>query len=224
MRAEDALKLHPNLVISKSKAYFGLFTKIRDVNTKPVEFAFYAKRLMRILSEDAIGELPSNLSKIETPCGPCEGVITMDPNDICAVSIVRAGDSLLEVVREILPGVHVGKILIQRNEETKDKTPEFYYSKMPPNVAGMKILLCDPMLATAGSSIMAVGVLEDKHGVKAENIIFINVLCAPEGLKILASKYPSMKIVTAQVDEYLNEENFIVPGLGDFGDRFFNTT
>mmetsp|Transcript_30583 Transcript_30583/g.30901 ORF Transcript_30583/g.30901 Transcript_30583/m.30901 type:complete len:225 (-) Transcript_30583:235-909(-) len=224
MRAEDAIKLHPNLVISKSKAYLGLFTKIRDVNTKPIEFAFYAKRLMRILSEDAIGELPSNPSKIETPCDPCEGVITMDPNDICAVSIVRAGDSLLEVVREILPGVHVGKILIQRNEETKDKTPEFYYSKMPPNVAGMKILLCDPMLATAGSSIMAVDVLENKHGVKAENIIFINVLCAPEGLKILASKYPSMKIVTAQVDEYLNEENFIVPGLGDFGDRFFNTT
>jgi len=95
---------------------------------------------------------------------------------------------------------------------------------MPPNVAGMKILLCDPMLATAGSSIMAVDVLENKHGVKAENIIFINVLCAPEGLRILASKYPSMKIVTAQVDEYLNEENFIVPGLGDFGDRFFNTT
>ena len=85
---------------------------------------------MRILSEDAIGELPSNPSKIETPCGPCEGVITMDPNDICAVSIVRAGDSLLEVVREILPGVHVGKILIQRNEETKNKTPEFYYSKV----------------------------------------------------------------------------------------------
>jgi len=85
---------------------------------------------MRILSEDAIGELPSNPSKIETPCDPCEGVITMDPNDICAVSIVRAGDSLLEVVREILPGVHVGKILIQRNEETKDKTPEFYYSKV----------------------------------------------------------------------------------------------
>eukprot|EP00978_Attheya_sp_CCMP212_P022886 scaffold69049_cov61-Attheya_sp.AAC.1 len=141
--------LHPKLIVSPSKAFKGLFTKMRDVKTTPEDFAFYAKRAMRLLAEDAIAELQTSLITIQTPCvDQFEGTAVVDKNQICAVSIVRAGDSLLEAVRECLPGVPVGKILIQRDEESPGKEAKLFYAKMPPGVKDMTIILCDPMLAT----------------------------------------------------------------------------
>jgi len=160
---------------------------------------------------------------IQTPCGPYEGIESLKPTDICAVSIVRSGDALLESVRACSPGIRVGKILIQRDESHPDKIAKLFYSKLPPNVSGMHVLLCDPMLATGGSAIKALEVLVDQYGVDSSRIIFANIICAPEGLKALAEKYPLVKVVTACIDERLNEDKFIVPGLGDYGDRFFNT-
>lgn len=215
--------LHPRLVVSPSKAFGHLFTKIRDANTKPADFASTAKRAMRLLAEDAIAELPTRSVEVETPCGPAAGVHVDADENLCAVSIIRAGDSLLESVRECLPSVSVGKILIQRNEDSEEKEPKLFYSKMPPRVADMNILLCDPMLATGGSAKMAIETLVSKHNVKPERIIFANVICCPEGLGAMAEAYPEVKIVTACVDKKLNEEKYIVPGLGDFGDRFFGT-
>jgi uracil phosphoribosyltransferase len=116
----------------------------------------------------------------------------------------------------------VGKILIQRDEDHPQKIPQFYYSKFPKQIANMYVLLCDPMLATGGSAVAAIQCLI-QHGVNPDKLILANMICAPEGLRILAKQYPMVKIVTASVDETLNEEKFIVPGLGDYGDRFFNT-
>jgi len=195
---------------------------MRDINTKSVEFTFYAKRAMRILAEDAIAELPSNSHTISTPCGNYDG-IEIQTHNLCVVSIVRSGDALLESVREILPGIPAGHILIQRNEESKEKEAKFFYSKMPPNVRDMNILLCDPMLATGGSAKAAIRTMVEKHGVATERIVFANMITCPEGLKAMADEYPEVKIVTASIDICLNEEKFIVPGLGDYGDRFFNT-
>lgn len=218
-------QFHHNLVVSQSKAYRSLFTKIRDVRTSSVEFVRYAKRAMRILVEDALSEFPvSEEVTIETPCGrPFDGVERLPPTAICAVSIVRSGDCLLEVVREVEPACRVGKILIQRDESHPDKISKLFYSKMPPGIEAMHVLLCDPMLATGGSAVTALKVLVDDYNVNPERIIFANLICAPEGLKRLAQEYPVVKIVTACIDDGLNEEKFIVPGLGDFGDRFFNT-
>lgn len=177
---------------------------------------------MRLLAEDAIAELPERAVVVTTPCSVTSG-FEIDTSNLCAVSIIRAGDSLLESVRECLPGVHVGKILIQRNEESPDKEANLYYSKLPPGVEDMDILLCDPMLATGGSAKMAIHTLMVKYSVKPERIIFANMICCPEGLHAMAKAYPEVKVVTARVDECLNEEKYIVPGLGDYGDRFFNT-
>jgi len=218
----STIALHPNLVVPKSKALAALFTKMRDVNTQSAEFTFYSKRAMKILAEEAIAELPSTISTIQTPCGPFEGT-HIDTNNLCAVSIIRSGDALLESVRECIPSVAVGKILIQRNEESQEKEAKFYYSKMPPGVEDMNILLCDPMLATGGSAKAAIECLVQKHGVKTERILFANMITCPEGLKAMADDYPEIKIITACVDDKLNEEKYIVPGLGDYGDRFFNT-
>ncbi len=197
---------------------------MRDVKTSSQEFAFFARRAQRILAEEAIAELPSEQHNIQTPCGPYSGVrMSSSVDNICAISIIRSGDALVESVRECLPGVRVGKILIQRNEESKEKEAQYFYSKMPPNVVDMDILLCDPMLATGGSAKAAIDVLVKDYGVKTDRIVFANMISCPEGLKAMEDAYPEVKIVTACVDDCLNDEKYIVPGLGDYGDRFFNT-
>jgi uracil phosphoribosyltransferase len=194
-----------------------------DVRSSSEEFVKYSKRTMRLLAEDALAEFPVSEVVIKTPCGPFQGVEPLPPTSICAVSIIRSGDCLLEAVREVEPACRVGKILIQRDESHPDKLPKLFYSKMPTGVESMHVLLCDPRLATGGSAITALKVLVDDFGVDAKKIIFAAVICAPEGLDRLAKEYPAVKIVTACIDDGLNDEKFIVPGLGDFGDRFFNT-
>ena len=178
---------------------------------------------MRILAEDALAEFPSDTLTITTPCGSFEGIQSLDPTRICAVSIVRSGDCLLEAARDVEPGLRVGKILIQRDESHPDKIPKLFYSKLPPGIENMYVLLCDPMLATGGSAITALKVLCEDNRVSPNRIIFANMICAPEGLEKMAEVFPEVTIVTACVDECLNEDKFIVPGLGDYGDRFFNT-
>jgi uracil phosphoribosyltransferase len=218
-------ELHPNLVISPSKALIGLFTKLRDVKTDNVEFQFYAKRAMRILAEDAIAELCTNPVTIITPCGTYEGVESLSVHSCCAISILRAGDALLEAIRDCLPGLPVGKILIQRDEGSKDKEAQLHYVKLPKNIELIPhIILCDPMLATGGSAILAIKTLVDEYNVQANRIIFANMISCPEGLQALANQYPEVKVVTACVDECLNSEKYIVPGLGDYGDRFYNSS
>ena len=182
---------------------------------------------MRLLAEEALANLPSNQCTVTTPTdAPYHGTLSVaetDPDNVCAVSIVRAGDSLLESVREIAPGMRVGKILIQRNEGSAEKEAVHSYTKLPTDIGKMDVVLCDPMLATGGSSCTALKILVDEYGVDPARIIFANVICCPEGLERLAKEFPDVKIVTCFVDERLNESKFIVPGLGDYGDRFFNT-
>jgi uracil phosphoribosyltransferase len=206
-------------ISTPSKACLSLFTKIRDQTTPPAQFAQYADRLMTILAEETVAEIAVNPVTVQTPVAAFEGV-EIDVNDLCAVSIIRAGDSLLDCVRKILPGISVGKILIQRDEETA--LPKMYYAKLPNGVENKTILLCDPMLATGGSAIMAIESLVS-FGVDPSKIIFSNVVSCPEGIAAMYEKYPMIKIVTAAIDEGLNDKKFIVPGLGDYGDRYFNT-
>jgi len=125
--------IYPNVVVSTCKAYHGLFTKIRDVRTSSADFVIYAKRLGRILVEDALTEIPTEEICIETPCGKYDGVITpyIENNNICAVSILRAGNCLLESVLECLPGIQVGYLLIQRNEDSLDKKAGHFILSQP---------------------------------------------------------------------------------------------
>jgi uracil phosphoribosyltransferase len=180
-------------------------------------------RIMRILAEEGIASLPMTPKTIKCMgTGAAYEGEEVDMDNVCAVSIVRAGDSLLEAVRFCSPGIKVGKILIQRDESTAEKLPKMFYCKLPPGVEKMQVLLVDPMLATGGSCKMAIQSLVDA-GVAAANITFLNVIACPEGLASLAAAYPEVKVITACVDEGMNEHKYIVPGLGDYGDRFFNT-
>ena len=196
-----------------------LFTKIRDERTPPVEFRKYARRLMTVICEEALALLSPEPLVIRTPTGSEFAGEVVNTSDIVVVSIVRAADSMLDCFLEVVPEAAVGKILIQRNEETAE--PMLYYSKLPP-MAGKKVVLLDPMLATGGSANCAVDVLLEK-GATEENITFMNVVSCPVGIANMTAKFPKLTIITATIDERLDDNSYIIPGLGDYGDRFFNS-
>ncbi len=212
-----------NLTVIDSVAVQYLLMKLRDENTKGKDYKIYADRLNTILSEEALARLPQvEQGMVTTPCGSAFGPVLKGKSSICLVSVVRSGDILLEAVRNLEPDAAVGKILIQRDESTKEKTPSLYYKKLPKDITSRFVILVDPMLATSGSVRMALDVLV-KAGVDPKNVMFLNLICAPEGLRALHNDYPEVKVVTGTVDERLNENGFIVPGLGDYGDRYYQT-
>ncbi|OQR93753.1 uracil phosphoribosyltransferase [Thraustotheca clavata] len=214
---------YSNLIVLKSNAVKSLHVNVRDKRSTHVEFKKFADRLMRVLAEEALAACTIEQATVWTPTGlEYSG---MRPNaNICAVSIVRAGDALLEQVIACEPAVSVGKILIQRDESTPDKRPVVYYSKLPPQMSKFdRILLLDPMLATGGSVKKAIELLL-AAGIAQKNIVFANVLACPEGLKAIFEAYPEIHVVTTAIDPKLNESMYIVPGLGDYGDRYYNTT
>lgn len=133
---------------------------------------------------------------------------------------MRAGESMESAVRDCCRSIRIGKILIQRDEETKQ--PLLFYAKLPSDIQDRFVLLLDPMLATGGTLNKAIEVLKE-NGVKEENILMVNLIAAPQGIEVVLKMYPKIRIVSAAVDEGLNENAFIVPGLGDFGCRYFGT-
>ena len=131
---------------------------------------------MRLLAEEAIATLPCTSKLVTTPCGEFDGVELLQPSSVCAVSIMRAGDALLEEVRAVWPGVSAGKLLIQRDEQTA--LPHLYYTKLPRDIAQKYVLLCDPCLATGGSAVLAIDALI-RVGVAPNRIVFVNVITCP---------------------------------------------
>jgi uracil phosphoribosyltransferase len=217
----DIAATNPMAEVLSSRAITMLFTIIREKSTTQRDYVTAADRLMAILAEEGLARVPCVVEKhITTPCGTYTGLSAPPTDKICCVDIVRSGGILLEAVRKVAPDSKTAKILIQRDEQTAE--PKLYYSKLPENIKDLHVVLCDPMLATGGSAMMAIDVLKEA-GVKEESILFINVVSCPEGLKRLAEGAPGVKILTAGVDTCLNEAKFIVPGLGDFGDRYYGT-
>ena len=215
--------MNEQVTVLHSRAVKFLLTKVRNKDTECKDFTFYGDRLMRILAEEALARLPNvECGHIQTPCGTSTGLVENGKQKLCVVSIPRSGDILQEAVRQICPGVRIGKILIQRDESTPDKRPILYYKKLPKDISECFVILVDPMLATAGSATRAIAVLLEA-GVLEQNIMFLNLVCCPEGIKNLFTAYPKVKVVTAAVDKCLNGEKFIVPGLGDYGDRYYGT-
>ena len=219
---EHAKQYNKNAIRLESRALRMLLTTLRAKGTAQQAFVAAADRLCSILAEEALALLPDVLDNapIMTPCGPTTGMICPPDGDIVIVDIVRSGGILQEAVRRVCPGAGTAKILVQRDEETA--LPQLLYSKLPPDIAARPVLLLDPMLATGGSAVAACRLLAEA-GVPPESIIFVNVLCVKEGLQAMASAFPAVRVVTGAIDPVLNGSKYIVPGLGDFGDRYFGT-
>ncbi|KAI0472037.1 uracil phosphoribosyltransferase-domain-containing protein [Xylariaceae sp. FL0804] len=209
---------HENVVtLPQTPQLIALLTMIRDKNTERADFIFYSNRIIRLLVEEGLNHLPIVEHTVTTPIGRTYAGL-MFQGKICGVSIMRAGEAMEQGLRDCCRSVRIGKILIQRDEETSK--PRLFYDKLPEDIAERWVLLLDPMFATGGSAIMAVDVLKSR-GVPEERILFLNLIASPEGIKNFSEKFPKLRVVTAFVDQGLDEKNYIIPGLGDFGDRFY---
>ncbi len=202
------------LTIAEHPLAESMLTALRDEATSPPLFRLLAKRLSLVLCLEATRKLSTTEVRVQTPLAETGGARLAS---LVAVPILRAGLGMLEAVTELFPEVTVGYIGLERDHATFE--PSLYYSKLPP-VEGRFVLLLDPMLATGGSASAACGALEEAG---AGHVTLLSVVAAPEGVRYLADRHPEVDVVTAAVDDGLNELAYIVPGLGDFGDRLFGT-
>eukprot|EP01056_Protomagalhaensia_sp_Gyna25_P005623 Protomagalhaensia_sp_Gyna_25__5622@NODE_782_length_2627_cov_353_784776_g613_i0_p1_GENE_NODE_782_length_2627_cov_353_784776_g613_i0NODE_782_length_2627_cov_353_784776_g613_i0_p1_ORF_typecomplete_len246_score38_25UPRTase/PF14681_6/5_5e85Pribosyltran/PF00156_27/0_0031_NODE_782_length_2627_cov_353_784776_g613_i014042141 len=223
LRLTQLKQRFPNLVCHRQSAQIrAMMTIMRNAKTDRDEFVFYADRLFRLLVEQALNELPFARCTVTTPVDDSTYPGVSFSTHICGVSIVRAGESMESALRAVCRGCRIGKILIQRDEDTAQ--PKLIYVKLPSDIANRRVLLMEPMLATGGSAIQALSVLTTQHNVPPENIILINLVCTPQGLHNVFAAYPQIKLVSIVCDAGLNDRKYIVPGIGDFGDRYFGTT
>lgn len=192
-------------------------TILRDINTQTDDFRGALKRIAVILAYHALKELPLITFPIETPIRETTGY-DID-QDIIVVPILRAGLGLSDALLQFIPNAKVGHLGMYRDEQTHQ--PVDYYSNIPEGIEQAMVLVVDPMLATGGSADDALSYLK-KEG--AQHLRFISLISAPEGLHTLDENHPDVHTITAAIDEKLNDDAFIVPGLGDAGDRYFGTT
>lgn len=209
--------LHENITKISHPVVDRDLTILRNKHTNTADFRLAMGRIATILAYHALKDLPLKEVEIETPVTKASG-FNID-TDIIIVPILRAGLSLVDALINFIPDASVGHLGMYRDETTH--TPVDYYSNLPNKLEHATVLLVDPMLATGGSADDAIHFLKDKG---ANNIRFISLISAPEGLERITRKYPDISIITAAVDEKLNSDAFIVPGLGDAGDRYFGTT
>lgn len=192
-------------------------TIMRKKETSTNSFRRLLREISQLLAYEITRELDMTTCSIETPIGPMDAP-TIAGRKLALISILRAGNGLLDGVLELIPAARVGFVGLYRDEETLE--PVQYYYKVPANLESRLVIAVDPMLATGNSAIAAIDLLK-KSG--ANNIRFMCLLAAPEGIAKMKEAHPDVPIVTAAVDEKLNELGYIVPGLGDAGDRMYGT-
>ena len=190
--------------------------QLRDVRTETEEFRRVANRISVLLIAEALRDLPTERASVETPIERAEG--RRVARDVVVVPVLRAGLGMLDAVLELLPAARVGHIGLQRNESTAVASQ--YYARFPDNLPSAYVVLVDPMLATGGSAVAALGVLK---AAGASNIRIVCIVAAPDGVALVERLHPDVDIYTPVIDKSLNAQKYIVPGLGDFGDRLYGT-
>jgi uracil phosphoribosyltransferase len=203
------------LKVSRHPLVLDSLAGLRDRSTEPEEFRSLARKVITMLLYEATADLPVRRGSVQTPLK--EAAATLVESEVVAIPVLRAGLGLLAPVLELLPRVSVGYIGLERDEQTA--VARIYYNKLP-KLAGKVPLLLDPMLATGGSAAQAIDLIKEAGG---RGTRMVCVVAAPEGVKVLEERHPEVDIYTAALDDGLNDRAFIVPGLGDFGDRLFGT-
>jgi len=188
---------------------------LRDRSTPPDEFRVLARKVITLLLYEATADLPVRHGKVLTPLTEAPAISIA--REVVAIPVLRSGLGILGPVLELLPRVSVGYIGLERDEETA--VARIYYKKLPA-LEGKVPLLLDPMLATGGSAAQALDLIKEAGG---RDPRMVCVVAAPEGVKVIEDRHPEVQIFTAALDQGLNDKAFIVPGLGDFGDRLFGT-
>lgn len=192
-------------------------TLMRKKDTSTAVFRQLLREISQLLAYEVTRALPMTTERIDTPLEPMDAPV-LDGKKLALVSILRAGNGLLDGILELIPSARVGFVGLYRNEETLE--PVEYYFKVPTELEDRLVIAVDPMLATGNSSVAAIDKLKEAG---ATNIRFLCLLAAPEGIARMKEAHPDVPIVTAAVDSHLNDQGYIVPGLGDAGDRMFGT-
>ena len=192
-----------------------ILTHLRDKTTKPATFRTLSHQIGIMLALEATHDLPTGVKTIDTPLETMDGSVLEE--NLVVVPILRAGLGMLSPYTDLFPKVSVGYVGLERDHQTA--VARSYYCKLP-DVTGVRVLCVDPMLATGGSAVQAVQILKD-YG--ATDIRMICIVSAPEGIETFEAAHPDVPIYTAAIDRELDENSYIVPGLGDFGDRLFDT-
>jgi uracil phosphoribosyltransferase len=206
-----------NLTIVSHPLVQHKLTLMRDKDTSTASFRKLLREISLLLAYEVTRELPMTTQRIETPLEAMDAPV-IEGRKLALVSILRAGNGLLDGILELIPAARVGFIGLYRDPETLQ--PVQYYCKLPDHLEDRLSIVVDPMLATGNSSAAAVTLLKQSG---AKNIRFLCLLAAPEGIKRMNEAHPDVPIVTAAVDSHLNDHGYIVPGLGDAGDRMFGT-
>lgn len=207
--------------ILNSKLASHYLTMMRDINTSNHAFHVCMDRLSEILAIEVVNQLDQNYisSTVNSPLEQCTGLY-LDSSNIVLIPLLRAGMGLVPGFKKYLPDSSMGFIAEQRNEKTA--IPEQTYCNLPDNLCNKTIIVLDPMLATGGSAIQSIdSIIKQDKNINIKNIIFVSVLAAQDGINNLLEAYPDLTIYTVSIDKYLNDKKYIVPGLGDAGDRLF---
>jgi uracil phosphoribosyltransferase len=206
------MKLH----VVKHPLVDDVMSALRDKETPSVEFRRLAHRVSLLVVAEATRDLPTAEADVETPLEATRALRLA--GRVVAVPVLRAGLGMLQAFLELVPSAQVGYFGLERNEETA--VARRYYEKVPKDLSNAVVYLLDPMLATGGSAAMAIDGL---HGLGAAHVRLLCVVAAPEGVALLEKTHPEAEVYTAAVDRGLNAHKYILPGLGDFGDRLFGT-
>lgn len=190
---------------------------LRDKNTGTKQFRELVEEITTLMAFESFKEVPTKTVNVTTPLEECKQEMVVE-GSVAIVPILRAGLGMVSGVHTLFPTAKVGHIGMYRNEETLE--PQEYYCKLPDGIEKMQVVLLDPMLATGGSACDAIALLK-KRGCKS--IKLMNVIGAPEGVKKVAEAHPDVNVYIATLDRCLNENGYILPGLGDAGDRLFGT-
>ncbi|CAN6989652.1 unnamed protein product [Brassica oleracea var. botrytis] len=226
----DLCKIYPNLYVIQSTFQIrGMHTLIRDSKTTKHDFIFYSDRLIRLVVEHGLGHLPFTEKQVVTPTGKLMKHLSYWRSvysgvdfckRLCGVSVIRSGESMENALRACCKGIKLGKILIHREGDNGQQ--QLRYEKLPSDISERHVLLLDPILGTGNSAVQAIRLLISK-GVPESNIIFLNLISAPQGVNVVCKRFPRIKIVTSEIELGLNDEFRVVPGMGEFGDRYFGT-
>lgn len=195
-----------------------LISELRNKNTDTAGFRRAANRLATLMAAEASSFIALESHEIETPLAKTKGSYLKD--EIVLLPILRAGLSLLPAFMELFSDAKVGFLGLKRDEETA--LPHLYYQNLPKTKPGQFYIILDPMIATGGSGSAAINILKSR-GVPEEQMLYVGIVGAPDGIAALKEAAPKIRIICGEIDPELNSKKYIVPGLGDFGDRYFGT-
>jgi uracil phosphoribosyltransferase len=191
-------------------------TRLRDKRTQPQEFRRLLDEIASLMLYEATRSFATRPVSVQTPLAPARGFRIK--RDVVLVPVLRAGLGMLDSILQLIPNARVGFIGLKREETTL--RAQFYHKSLPKNLSRFEVILIDPMLATGGSAVAALDLLAEQG---AKQVRLVNLVAAPEGIRRVRKSYPQLPIFTAAIDRQLNNKGYILPGLGDVGDRLFGT-